>query len=109
MLSQTKKGERSTPQVIYLSMSHIKPGLNNLDWCLFTVEATLEIRLVVLYENKMGYFNDPARKVCGGWVGVVGWWLTPTTYIQLAGTGSTLTSGHGTYLSMQNIILPPSC
>ena len=34
--------------------------------------------------NKMGCFNDPAGKVCG-WVG----WLTLTTYIQLAGAGST--------------------
>ena len=38
----------------------------------------------------MGCFNDPAWKVCGwgGWCGV---WLTPTTYIQLAGAGSKVT------------------
>ena len=38
----------------------------------------------------MGFFNDPAWKVCGGWW-VVWWggWLTPTTYIQLTGAGST--------------------
>ena len=40
-------------------------------------------------QNKMGCFNDPAWKVCGG----VGWWLTPTTYIQLAGAGSTARRG----------------
>ena len=38
----------------------------------------------------MGCFNDPAWKVCGWWGGGggVGGWLTPTTYIQLAGAGS---------------------
>ena len=36
----------------------------------------------------MGCFNDPAWKVCGWWGGGGGW-LTPTTYIQLAGAGST--------------------
>ena len=35
----------------------------------------------------MGCFNDPAWKVCG-WVMGWGGWLTPTTYIQLAGAGS---------------------
>ena len=35
----------------------------------------------------MGCFNDPAWKVCGWWGGGGGW-LTPTTYIQLAGAGS---------------------
>ena len=33
----------------------------------------------------MGCFNDPAWKVCGWWGG----WLTPTTYMQLTGAGST--------------------
>ena len=39
----------------------------------------------------MGCFNDPVWKVCGwvvGWGGLWDGWLTPTTYIQLAGAGS---------------------
>ena len=44
-----------------------------------------------LINNKMGCFNDPREdstrtEVCG-WVGGDGGWLTPTTYIQLAGAG----------------------
>jgi len=55
---------------------------------IYSMIASCNLQWVSLYLNKMGCFNDPAWKVCGGWVGVVGWWLTPTTYIQLAGAGS---------------------
>ena len=47
----------------------------------------------------MGCFNDPAWKVCGG--GWWGGWLTPTTYIQLAGARlKTLDNCNKTFLAI---------